>query len=114
MNSQTGGSLLIGVADNGDVVGLADDYRIADKEKQNRDGYQLFLSNMLNDSLGGECISFYKISFHQINDREICRVQVQPASKPVYHKGQFYVRNGNQTLLLTTQEAVEYIKHQWG
>lgn len=113
MNSRAGGTLLIGVADNGDIIGLEKDYLVADRKKQNRDGYQLFLANMLNDNLGGECISFYKINFQEINDKEICSIQVQPASKPIYYKGEFYVRNGNQTLLLNTQAAVEYIKHRW-
>jgi hypothetical protein len=113
MNSQTGGSVLIGVADSGEVVGLLNDFAVADTTKQNRNGYQLFLSNKLNAGLGGECISFYKISFHQIKSNEVCRIQVQSSSKPFYYEGKFYVRNGNQTLLLTTQEAVAYIEHRW-
>lgn len=113
MNSLMGGVILIGVADDGQVIGLADDYRVADVKKQDRDGYELFLRNALNDKLGGDSVLFYEIRFFQIHSDEVCRVKVKPASKPVYFRGSFYVRNGNQTRRLTTQEAVEYMRDRW-
>ncbi|MGQ0603962.1 MAG: AlbA family DNA-binding domain-containing protein [Anaerolineales bacterium] len=113
MNSKVGGVLLIGVTDDGKIVGLADDFQVANKSKPNRDGYQLYLRNVLNDNLGGDSISFYSIGFHKLNNEDICRISVKPASKPIYFRGDIYVRNGNETRRLTTQEAVEYIKQRW-
>lgn len=114
MNGKMGGVILIGVTDDGKVVGLVDDYRVADARKQNRDGYELFLRNAVNDRLGGNSISFYDVSFHQLNGMEICQIQVKPASQPTFLDGAFFVRNGNQTRQLTTQEAIEYIRNRWG
>jgi len=56
LNSTKGGVLLIGVNDDGIVIGLADDYKAANKKKPNQDGYQLFLRNSLIGNLGADII----------------------------------------------------------
>ncbi len=115
MNSDEGGALLIGVADNGTVLGLADDYQTANSRKPNRDGYALFLSDLLGSRLGRENDSFYQISFHQVAGVEICRINVDPATKPVYiDQKDFYVRGGNKKNKLSAREAIEYVKQRWG
>src|SRR6266487_5581073 len=47
LNSREGGVVLIGVEDDGNSVGLEGDYKIANQQKQNRDGYRLFLLDHL-------------------------------------------------------------------
>jgi hypothetical protein len=42
----------------------------------------------ISDGLGGEHGHSYGISFHHVNGREICRIAVDPAPKPVYVKGE--------------------------
>ncbi len=51
LNSKNGGIVLIGVEDDGTVVGLNEDYKAANPQKQNRDGYQLFLLDTLKNNL---------------------------------------------------------------
>jgi transcriptional regulator with XRE-family HTH domain len=109
-----GGLLLIGVTDDGDVLGLANDYRVADRTKQNRDGYELFLRNNINDRLGAGCIPFYDIDFEQLGGKDICCIKIRAANRPIYLEEELYVRNGNQTRLLKTQEAVDYVRQRWG
>lgn len=113
MNSKKGGALLIGVADNGRLTGLANDYSVADPAKPNRDGFELFLRNSINDRIGADCSPFYEITFHNIEGQEICQVDINATNKPVFYEGELHVRSGNQSLKLSTQEALEYIKHRW-
>lgn len=113
LNSREGGALLIGVSNDGTAPGLEEDYRAVNPQRAGRDSYELFLRNLLSDALGGEHGHNYQISFHQINGREICRIAVESAPKPVYVKGEMYIRNGNQKRKLSAQEAVAYEKQRW-
>ncbi|NOK57708.1 MAG: ATP-binding protein [Chloroflexi bacterium AL-W] len=111
MNSYEGGMLLIGVGDDGTVEGLANDYQSANASKPNRDGYTLFLRDILGSSLGRANSAFYDISFHEIQGQDVCRIVVQPASAPVYVGGSdFYIRDTSGKLKLSARDAVEYIK----
>ncbi|MDP9353193.1 MAG: ATP-binding protein, partial [Chloroflexota bacterium] len=115
MNSSDGGTVLIGVR-NGDgvVIGLADDYYAANPQRPGRDSYELFLRSLLGDSCGADCTLFYDISFHQVDGQDLCRISVRPAPKPVYLRGELYIRNGNQKRKLTPHEAFEYRMQRWG
>lgn len=115
--NKDGGVVLIGVADDGTVVGLENDYKAANPQpkRQNRDGYQLFLNNVLVNALDKECLAFYSISFHTIQGKDVCCITVEPASEPVYvHDSEFYVRNGNSRLKLNMRQVAPYIKQHWG
>jgi hypothetical protein len=112
MNSQKGGTLLIGVGDDGTLRGLADDYTAADKAKPNRDGYELFIRNALNNNLGADCIAFYGIRFAELDGKDVCSIDVIPATKPVYYKGHLFVRNGNQTRKLNPRETVDFLQQR--
>jgi Putative DNA-binding domain len=115
--NKEGGKVLIGVDNNGKVVGLEDDYRAAHSQpgKQNCDGYELFLSETLSADLGKELTAFYKISFHSLEGKDVCCIDVQPSDEPVYVKNnKFFVRNGNGKLDMNVKEAIAYIKRHWG
>jgi predicted HTH transcriptional regulator len=114
MNSQEGGALLIGVAQDGTVAGLADDYLAVDAQHPGRDSYELFLRNILSDTLGTDCTLFYTITFHTLDGKDVCRISVKPSPKPIYVQGHMYVRDGNRKRRLTAQEAIEYQKQRWG
>jgi len=115
LNSREGGTVLVGVEDDRTIVGLADDYRVANIQKQNRDRYQLFLLDNLKNNLESNCSLLYKISFGTIQGKDVCRIDVTPASEAVYVKGgDFYIREGNRKRKLTARETVTYIKQRWG
>lgn len=114
MNSKTGGIILIGVTNDAEIVGIDDDLKAADTSKPNKDGYELFLRNSINDSISASSISYYDIEFvHSQKGKVVCKIKIRASTRPMYFKGAFYVRNGNQTRLLSTQEAVEYIADRW-
>ncbi len=114
LNSRDGGTVLIGVEDDGTVVGLEHDYRVANPNKSNRDGYQLFLADALKSSLLGNWSLFYTISFGTVKGKEICKIDVAPAPEPVYLKnGDFHIRDGNRKCKLNAHEADVYRRNRW-
>ncbi len=106
-----GGTLLIGVDDNGTVLGLQKDY--ATLKKQNRDGFELKLMQLVSSLIGTEFCSLIHVSFYRLDEKDICSVEVRPSSMPAYvnlnGRTVFYLRTGNSTKQLTVQEAVNYI-----
>ncbi|GAC1649815.1 MAG: hypothetical protein NVS4B12_19200 [Ktedonobacteraceae bacterium] len=112
LNSPNGGTLLIGVDNAGNVVGLDTDYKAANPQKANRDAYQLFLQDMLKDNLYGNWTLRYNILFGVVQGKDVCRIDVLPASEPVFIKdsGDFYVRDGNRKRKLNAYEASGYWK----
>jgi len=116
LNSEKGGTLLIGVDDKGTIVGLQQDYQTLAKRKD-RDGYENFLTSILLDSYGKECSPLITITFQEIDGKDVCQIVSKPAPKPVWvrdDKGEhLFIRTGNSTRLLSSREAVEYCKIRW-
>jgi Putative DNA-binding domain len=110
-----GGTLLLGVADDGTVLGLDVDYQALGKK--NRDGYELFLYDLLLRELGKDIARCLRLSFHDHAGADVCRLQIEPSPRAVYLKeGQdegFYLRTGNSTRRLSTREVVDYAKSHW-
>lgn len=108
-----GGVLIIGVDDDGKIVGLAPDYATLSK-RPDRDGYQQFLINLVSSNLGKEICSLLSISFHPVEGGEVCVIYVEQAGAPVYvaegGTTKFYLRTGNLTQELGTRESVDYSK----
>lgn len=110
-----GGTLLIGVEDTGDVLGLDHDYASL---KSDRDGYELHLRSLLNQALG---IAFVAANvacgFPIVDGREICRVDVRPGKDPLFVRSvgkngvvseRFYIRNGNSSQELPLAQLKAY------
>jgi len=118
MNAE-GGTLLIGVADSGTVVGVEADY--ATLSKPNRDGYELFLSQLVIDKITGSSPALCRITFHQLDGNDVCRIDVAASAKPVFacptegrQRTDFWVRQGNRTIQLHGTEQQDYISEHWG
>ncbi|HYU35947.1 MAG TPA: RNA-binding domain-containing protein [Thermoanaerobaculia bacterium] len=110
-----GGTLLIGVGDDGSIVGLQPDYGTF--RKPNRDGFELFLIELLLGSMGKDVATSIRTTFHEVDGKDVCRVTVAAGTRPVFLKEGndevFYLRAGNSTRRLTTREAVQYCKTRW-
>jgi len=115
LNSHTGGTLLIGVADNGEIVGLEKDYQTL--KKPNQDGFEQTLITSIATNLGTDLCPFVHILFHVIDNKEVCRLIVSPAPRPVFldqtNTPKFFVRTGGGTRDLNIQEALDYIHGRW-
>ncbi|MBA7697596.1 hypothetical protein ES703_106263 [subsurface metagenome] len=114
MNTE-GGILLIGVDDSGDIIGIEEDYLTL--PKPDRDGFELHLTNLLSSVIGKEQCLNANASFHEIDGKDVCMVQVDRASKATYIKesGEYklFIRTGNQTQPLPMKEAVDYVLAHW-
>lgn len=112
-----GGTLLLGVTDDGDVFGIEKDMRTLGK-KQNRDGFELWLTGLLDNMLGPTATSNVKLGFEVFPTGTVCRVDVGPAKKPTFVRGakgeaDLYVRLNNSTRLLNTADALDYVSSHW-
>lgn len=106
-----GGTLVIGVNDQGSVVGLKPDYSTL--KKKDRDGFELHLIRLISNYFGKEYCRQVHISFYPVSGEEICSVNIRPSLEPVFvqqMEGSFFLRTGNSTQRLNTREALEYIR----
>jgi len=86
LNSYQGGNLIIGLDDNRQVLGLEPDYSTLGA-RQNRDGFEQALRNVLVRSFGeGACASWTKVSFCSVQGKDLCVVNIRPAIEPMYLK----------------------------
>ena len=111
-----GGTLGIGISDDGDILGLQPDL---DFKKQDLDGYQNWLMTLLITKIGAGIISsFVSLRFETIGSEMVCLVDVKPSNTSVYAKtlkGEhcFFVRMSNTTRLLEGPDIQEYIKNRF-
>lgn len=115
LNSSLGGTLLIGVADNGEIIGLEKDYQSLKRSDQ--DGYEQAIVTAISTHLGADLCQFVKTLFHVIDGKHVCRLIILASPRPVFlNQGKvpkFYLRTGGGTRDLNIQEAVEFIGHRW-
>jgi hypothetical protein len=109
-----GGTLFIGVKDEGEILGLENDYWSL--RKKNKDGFQQRIILIVSNTFGKDICSKIHITFHIIDGKEICTLFVEPSPNPVYfnedNRTVFYLRTGNVTNPLTTSETVKYLQNR--
>ena len=93
--NSSGGTLIVGVADDGTILGLDHD------RFQNNDRLLLFLTDVIKTKLG--VIHLDNIHYHleQVDELTVLRVDVHPSNIPCYFidesRDRFYVRAGPST-----------------
>lgn len=108
-----GGTLVIGIADDGSVLGLENDYKLL--RKRNRDGLQLQLMDLVAQHIGAGWCRYLRIAFHLSDDKEVCRVLAEPGDEPAFvgPEARFFVRTGNSTRDLNPKQTLEYCRSRW-
>ena len=111
-----GGDLLVGVADDGEKIGV--DIESFD----NPDKMNLHISNLLSSQIGDEFIPFIK--YRQLNygkredgtDRIVVRFTCEPTSTPAFLKDGkveiFFVRSGPSSVELTGNDLIKYVDNR--
>lgn len=120
LNSE-GGTLLIGVDDDGQVLGLDMDFSTLGR-KGDPDGYELWLRQRLDADLSISTAKVVEIGFEDTSVGVVCVVSVTSSGKPVFARGtekglppsDFWVRVGNATKQLYGYDQMEYMKDHWG
>ena len=116
-----GGTLLIGVDDDGQALGLQDDMATLGS-KASPDGYELFLRQRLDNDLSIPTASVVKIRFERVHGADVCLVSAAASGKPVFARPrdagpaptEFWVRVGNATKQLHGDDMPEYQSAHWG
>jgi len=107
-----GGTLVIGISDDGTPVGIeADNF-------QNTDRMSLHLTNIVNALLGPNAMTLVHTDFVDFDDNRVLAVHCQRSPAEVYVKDnnaqRFYIRTGPATTELTGRDMVEYIGQRFG
>jgi ATP-dependent Lon protease len=113
----SGGTLLVGVADDSKVVGIDKDIKTLGT-KQSRDGFALWLTGLLDNMLGPTATSNVSVSFEDLADGLVGRIDARRSRQPVFVRGakgdaDLYVRINNGTRLLNTADALDYVANHW-
>ena len=120
-NNSNGGTLFIGVDDDGNALGLDADYKTFKNE--NKDHFEIHLRNLINSKLGTDfATSQVEIDFPVIKGQEICQIHIERGKEPKYllvdinhgsKQEKFYVRSGNTSQELNIDEAAKYISQRF-
>jgi len=112
--NSSGGNLLIGVKDDGEIIGLEKDLQTVDNSL---DKFQNLLNTLIVDYIGSEFSVSINLNIETADDKNVCVVNVKHSLIPAYYQGdkgkEFYIRFGTTTRLLNTEEAVKYISQNW-
>ncbi len=104
-----GGSLVIGVQDDGTPIGIEHD------EFESEDKMNLHLTNLLNDRLSAVIWANVHANFEDFGAKRVLAVRCDPSNKPIFDKhGRLYVRTGHSTRELSAQEAAVFVQAQFG
>ncbi|MDQ6770232.1 MAG: putative DNA binding domain-containing protein [Gemmatimonadota bacterium] len=108
-----GGDLLIGVADDGSIVGIEKD------QLDNDDKFMRHLTQVVRNGLGDRAGTCIDPKTQVIDERTVCVVSCQRSPEPVFLKwkgleavpeGDFFVRSGPGTVKLPPESAKQYVR----
>ncbi|GAB4424977.1 MAG: hypothetical protein Kow0031_04270 [Anaerolineae bacterium] len=108
----TGGVILMGVADDGEILGLEQEFQSL--RKPDVDGFENGFNTTFSTMIGAEYRPYLKVDFEVIEGKTVCRLVVLPAPEPVYlhlkNSEEFYIRTGNSSQPLSISQAVKFIQ----
>ncbi len=112
MLNDHGGTLLIGVTDDGEPVGLADDYALV--KPSNADGFVNWLDTLFDSRLGHVGSNRLTIRMDQVDDHDICRIDIPASSRPIWVKSPkgadtLYQRRNNSTRAIPADEIDTFL-----
>ena len=113
--NQRGGSLIIGVDDDGNPLGLEADY--ATLHPPNRDGFERCLRGIVETYLDADACPLVHVLFHDVGHQDVCRVLIEPALCPVYFvedgTPHYLLRTGKSTRELDERETMRHLSTRW-
>jgi len=106
-----GGTLLIGVEDDGKILGIEND------NYKNKDNYHRHFTNLIREYAGEEHLPYIKSDIIPFEDKNILKVDCRPSKKGVFlrvdNDEEFYVRTGPSTVKLQGSKLVSYIDEKF-
>ena len=109
--NSVGGTLLIGVADNGEVTGL--DVEI-EKFHKTDDQFLKHLKNLIKRSIGEEFYTLIDVNLIKINGKSVALIETGESDSEVFlNKEEFFVRTNPATDKLEGPKLLEYCKKRF-
>ena len=110
-----GGTLLIGVDPQKQIVGLTNDYASL---KGDQDAFERHLKQLVSAKCGKVfSVSALDVTLHAEGQRQVCRVIVSRATEPIFLKWdseeEFWVRNGNANTQLKGKHLTDYVQRHF-
>ncbi|MBI5964046.1 MAG: putative DNA binding domain-containing protein [Chloroflexi bacterium] len=103
-----GGTLLVGVEDNGNFLGIELD------GFPNEDKYLLYFRDLLVTKIGREYFDIIKFGLEPVKEKKALLVECKRSSKPAFvkydGKEEFFIRTGPSSAKLSPSEMLEYSK----
>ncbi|UPT70971.1 MAG: ATP-binding protein [Flavobacterium sp. JAD_PAG50586_2] len=117
MNSKSG-TLLIGISDTKEVLGLDVDFKSFGNKPDLLDEFQKHLDNLIEKSMGNSAFAAIKLYFPEIEGKMICRLDVIfRKNGPIFVKNkgaeEFYIRRSASTKALNPSEMMAYMENNW-
>ena len=112
-----GGDLLIGVADDGSIIGIERDLL------ENDDKFMRHLAQVVRNGMGDRAGTCIDPKTQIVQSKTVCVVSCQRSPEPVFLKwngietspeGDFFVRTGPGTIKLASDSTKEYIRTRFG
>ncbi len=111
LNAPAGGTLVIGVADDGTPVGVADD------GFESEDKMLLHFDNLLMDRIGGQFSLYVHPHFAEYEEKRVLVIDVKPARAAAFLKDsgteRFFTRAGASTAELAGQQMQQFIEQRF-
>lgn len=120
LNSE-GGTLFIGVDDDGNILGLKETDFASFKGDNKKDEFVKHFDNLVQNYFGNDMVHKFKVEFETIEGKTIALVHIKDkATAPVIitnpeknNQEEFYVRRNASAVALTMYEMLNYSKENW-
>ncbi|MFH1365667.1 MAG: ATP-binding protein [archaeon] len=110
LNSE-GGTLLIGVRDKGEIIGIEKD------RFENKDKFSLHLMSLIKQRIGNENIPLISTKIIEIDNKNIMRIECLKSKEPVFLKTEsgeeFYIRAGPSSAKIEAKDLLEYVNNRF-
>jgi Holliday junction resolvase len=120
LNSE-GGTLFIGVDDDGNILGLENTDFASFKGDNKKDEFVKHFDNLVQNYFGNDMVHKFNIEFETIDNKTIVLIHIKDkATAPVIINNpdknnleEFYVRRNASAIALTMYEMFNYSKENW-
>jgi serine/threonine protein kinase len=106
-----GGTLMIGVADDGSITGIEADFP---RVKGSRDGWCRAFDDLVSRDLGAEVMKCIDLQLEPWEGRTIVVIRCSPRKEPAWLHDELYVRRTASTENLSARHAVAWWRERWG
>jgi len=107
--NSSGGVLLIGIGDNGNILGIeADGFEVMTSVAST-------LKNLIQHHIGPEYSRYIHFSVETINQKKVAFIKVDKSDNPAFFRTRkeehFYIRSGPSNVKLSVSKVLEYLKN---